>query len=421
MLYLKKYTLNFFMKKRNFIACFIFTCLSWSTYSCSFGQGTLEKIMQNKPKEFQYILQNKDKFPLEIIFTRIFRDKNNQASFENHTYFTENNLYFNPASLIKLPICALTLQKLHEIKNNNIDLSNKIVLEKGFPCQETALLNDSTPSIAQHIQKLLILSDNEGYNKLYEFLGQKYIKTELEKRNYRNTKIIRRFAECDTLQNRYSNPIKLYTKNNELSYEQGMIFNDNPFYPYQSSWKKPKISTPMNIFNKDYQNEISLEDAHNILMSILLPEGVDYEKRFKLSTYDYNFLWENLAKIPQEINLSKALNEQKYFPSYKKYLFYGRKKNAKIAPNIRIFNVVGWWGGVVSDCAYFVDFENKIEFFLSARIGLNSPEINEAVGYQKYSFPFMENLGKAVYEYEKEKLKEKSFLPDLNRYKKLFE
>ncbi len=402
----------------------ILLCIQFILTACSYAQTNIEKVMEKYPEVFKEIINNKEKFPLEIIFTRVIRDSLNQPMLENHTYSTYSNLYFNPASLVKLPVCALSLEKLHELKQPKVHANTRMGTGKEFECQTEVdakeIKLEYPPTIANYIEKLLSVSDNEGYTRLYEFLGQKYIKRKLEEKNYSKTKIIRRFTNCDTLQNRYTNPILFYNDMGELLYRQDMAFNNTPFYPTKTDWKMPEKPNPMNIFNPDYENEMSLKEAHNILIAIMLPESVDFQNRFKLSHQDYEILWKSMGNFPDEIK-SKSNEENKvFFPAYKKYLFYGRNKDATIQKNIRIFNVVGWWGGVVTDCAYIIDFENKIEFFVSAQIGINHNDIGESEAYQKYSFPFMQKLGQGLYEYEKSKLNEKKYLPNLHRYQKLW-
>jgi hypothetical protein len=392
--------------------------------SCSFAQTPIEKIL-NETEFLKEIKNNPQKFPLQIVFSRIQRDSLNFPHIETYTYFTDKNLYFNPASTIKLAICALSLEKLHEINKKNVHAHTRIGTGKNFDCQTEVKANEiklkNPPTIAKYIESLLLVSDNEGYTRLYEFLGQKYIQRKLKEKQYNHTKIIRRFTECDTLQNRYTNPIYFYNDAGELLHTQEMAFNNTPFYPPQTTWKTPEKATPMNIFNPDYENEMSLEDAHNILTAIMLPEAIPTTQRFKLSDSDYQLLWRGLGSFPHERKLTLPNTEKEYTTTHKKYLMYGRKKEVELNPNIRIFNIVGWWGGVVTDCAYIVDFDNKIEFLVSARIGINHNEISEGEAYQKYSFPFMEQLGQKLYEFEKSKLKEKRFLPNFDRLKKLWD
>jgi hypothetical protein len=82
-----------------------------------------------------------------------------------------------------------------------------------------------------------------------------------------------------------------------------------------------------------------------------------------------------------------------------------------------LFNKVGLAYGYVIDVAYVVDFEKRIEFFLSAVIDVNLNEIymDDNYAYDSLAFPFFAELGKAVYNYELNR--ERIYYPDLKRFK----
>ena len=58
--------------------------------------------------------------------------------------------------------------------------------------------------------------------------------------------------------------------------------------------------------------------------------------------------------------------------------------------------------GQLVDVAYIVDFDKKIEFFLSAAIYCNSDGIlnDDKYDYDTIGFPFMKQLGEVLYQYE---------------------
>ena len=76
------------------------------------------------------------------------------------------------------------------------------------------------------------------------------------------------------------------------------------------------------------------------------------------------------------------------------FYFWCRKRD--LPKNIRIFNKLGDAYGQMIDVAYVVDFEKRIEFFLSAIIYCNSDGIlnDDKYDYKTIGFPFMKNLGK---------------------------
>lgn len=82
-----------------------------------------------------------------------------------------------------------------------------------------------------------------------------------------------------------------------------------------------------------------------------------------------------------------------------------------------MFNKSGLTYGFMIDNAYIVDFKNGVEFFLSAVIQVNENEIynDNEYEYDEIGYPFMENLGKAFYDYELNRKREHS--PDLSKFR----
>ncbi len=122
--------------------------------------------------------------------------------------------------------------------------------------------------------------------------------------------------------------------------------------------------------------------------------------------------------MPYESEYPTYSNREHYIDSYKKYFYYGQDSAVIENKNIRIFNVVGESYGYTTDCAYIVDFENKIEFMISATYFL--VERNGVIdgtddSYNAYVMPFFKNLGQSVYQFELSR--KKKYLPDLLEFK----
>lgn len=116
--------------------------------------------------------------------------------------------------------------------------------------------------------------------------------------------------------------------------------------------------------------------------------------------------------MPRE-SKSPAYDTLNYRDTYVKFLYYGAEKG-KSEPDIRIFNKVGDAYGFLIDGAYFADFTNHIEFLLSAVIYCNSDEIfnDDKYDYEIIGLPFMKNLGRVIYEYERTRVRK--FKPSLS-------
>jgi hypothetical protein len=108
------------------------------------------------------------------------------------------------------------------------------------------------------------------------------------------------------------------------------------------------------------------------------------------------------------------------YDAYCKFLMYGEDKEP-IPSNIRIFNKVGDAYGYLIDNAYVVDFENKVEFLLSAVINTNTDGVynDNQYEYETLGFPFMKNIGQTVYQYELKR--RRKYQPDLSEFKLVYE
>ncbi len=69
----------------------------------------IRKLLRSKPEWFGPVLQNPGKYDVQIIYTRVDRDKDNQPRLTTHTWRADPKQYFYPASTVKLPAVLLAL------------------------------------------------------------------------------------------------------------------------------------------------------------------------------------------------------------------------------------------------------------------------------------------------------------------------
>ncbi len=412
------------MRRFLLILHFFLLCEKNTVAQSSASPPLLDSLMASQPAHFQRILSNPEQYEVQIIYSQINRGPANQATLTEYTYHLRPDRYYNPASLVKLPTAALALEKLNEIIVPGVNKFAPIAYDSSHACQTKTKvrfpLAQSYPCVAAFIEKMLLVSDNDAYSRLYEFLGQGYIQQKLKSKNYQQARIVRRFADCDSTENRYTNPVLFYNQDGKVIYQQEAAYHAQPYLPPLGIVKKGKsyLTDEWQVISKPkdytYSNYLSLHDIHQMLVSIMLPEGISKNQRFHLNPEDYRFLRKCLASYPREAYWTNYPPTKGYFDTYKKYLYYGRKSQ-QVNPHLRIFNIVGWWDGYLTDVAYFVDFEKKIEFFLSAVIYVNENQrFDYHFEYESIGFPFLKNLGKLIYDYEKNR--SRKFLPDLSDY-----
>jgi hypothetical protein len=376
------------------------------------------------------VLDKPDSFHYQLIYTRIDRDHRNRPHFHNF-YLHVNALdYFNPASTVKLPLSLLALEKIHKpgkLGGLGIDRSTPMLTDSAYSGQTTAWTDTSAtnglPSIAQYIRKIFLISDNDAYSRLYEFLGQDYINTRLHQLGYPDIRITRRFVPMNEDENRHTNPIR-FVKNGKTLYSQpaqnsDFVFDFSHSYFYGNAYydrHDSLIHAPMDFTR---HNNFPLEAAQKMLQTVLFPASVPATQRFDLSPDDYRFLYQYMSELPHE-SAHPRYDTTEFFDSYTKFWLF-KSGHTPIPSNIRIFNKPGWSYGFLTDIAYIVDFEHGMEFMLTGTIYTNSDGVlnDDKYDYDEIGYPFFKEIGNIIYQYEL--TRPRKYRPDLHDFRMTYD
>lgn len=388
--------------------------------ACSRPGSFVEKLMLDSGK-FKDVLANAGKHRLQIIYTQIDRDDQNKPHLTSHKFRVNANEYFYPASTIKLPMAALALEKINDKKITGFTAFSDMEIDSAYSGQ-TAVKTDASsasgkPSIGHFIKKLFLVSDNDAFNRLYEFVGQREANERMIAKGFHDVRITHRLGILlSPEENRCTNPMRFYQDGKKV-YEQDALCNDTeikasmPILLGKGHIQGEElVEQPMDFRNK---NAISLQTLHDVFVRIMFPENFVPAEKFNLTQADYQFLHEFMSKYPEESDIPDYGAE--YNDDYCKFLMFGGT-NQTIDRNIRIFNKIGLAYGFVIDMAYIIDFDKKIEFILGAVIYVNENEmLNDGVyEYESVGFPFMRDLGQLFYDYELNRTR--AFVPDLSRF-----
>lgn len=384
----------------------------------------IENLMKARPYWFGKVLKNPAKYEVQILYTQINRDKKNKPVYKDFSYRLNPRAYLNPASVVKLPLSLLAMEKMHQANLLDVNKFTRMGTKATYKCQKTVKANKPNdkayPCLARYVEQMMLVSDNNAYSRVFEYLGSQYIQQRLKQRGYPQMRIVRRFDdECDSVTNRYTNAVIFYNDQLEPIHYQPSRYDPFPFRFPLGKVKKGRgylhkgyiVRRPKDV---TYSNYISLKDVHQIMKTVMFPEAAAPPYRFDLPWQDYRFLQKSLGSYPREGVLTRY-DPKKKFDTHKKYLYYGRKKGAA-NPNIRIFNIVGWWAGYLIDSAYIVDFKNGVEFFLSAVIYTNKNQIIDyKFEYASDGFPFLARLGQTIYQHELRRAKTRK--PNLKQFR----
>lgn len=380
----------------------------------------IEKLMVDSGK-FENVLDEPEKYRLQIIYSQIDRDEENKASFKTYSYRLNEDEYFYPASTVKLPAAVLAIEKINDQLIRGFTPFSTMQIDSAYSGQ-TSVYEDSSshtgkPSIGNYIKKLFLVSDNDAYNRLYEFLGQRELNGRMIKRGFEDVRFTHRLSLPLTFEeNKHTNPMRFYF-GDTLVYEQEATYNKVDIKS-DTSIRMGKgymrdgalVNEPMDFSRK---NAISLQSLHTVMLKLMFPENFYPADRFSLNKIDYQFLYQFMSKYPQESDF--PYYGSLYPDGYVKFLMYGGTEEY-IDRNIRIYNKVGEAYGFLIDIAYIVDYEKQIEFILGAVIYVNDNEIfgDDNYEYETIGLPFMRDLGQVFYEYESSR--PRRHYPDLSKY-----
>jgi hypothetical protein len=414
-------------KIKTLFSVLIINCLMINLASAQ-SKNPIENILYNNPSLFKSVLDHPQKNEIQIIYTQINRDAKQKATFKTFSFNLDDQRYFYPASTIKLPAAIFALEKLNELKIDGLDKNISLKIEKSFG-EQTAVSADLSsqngkPSIANYIKKILLVSDNDAYNRIYEFVGRSEINQKLKKYGFNQTRIISRLSVGDGGENaKYTNPFDFLNDKGETIYKQLQAF-DAKEYPFQLNnykqgigYKDRNDSLVMQPFDFSKMNAFQLSNQHELMKKLFFPENYPKKNQFNLKADDYDFLYSFMSKYPTESTYPTYSAKDDY-ASYCKFLFYGADEKKPIDTNIRIFNKVGDAYGYTIDNIYFIDYENKVEFILSAVIQSNEDGIynDNKYEYTTVCLPFLRHLGEKVYDFELNRTKK--YEPNLTKYLK---
>jgi hypothetical protein len=376
----------------------------------------LENLLRtNGSPLLKMVLDHPDSFQYQVIYTRIDRKSGKKPTFTDFFLNVDRNRYFNPASTVKLPTALAALEKIHELKEYGIDKYTAMITDSSWSGQEyvgtDTTAESGLPSIAQYIKRIFLISDNDAYNRLYEFAGQQDLNERLNRKGYTDVRITRRFVPMSEEENRHTNAIR-FMKNDRVVYLQQPAYSHFQFDFSKKilmgkghfNWKDSLIMEPMDFTT---HNNLPLEDLHLMIRSVMFPESVPESRRFLLDREDMDFLHHYMSALPSS-SVHPTYDTTEYFDSYAKFFFKSGRQ--KIPVGMRIFNKPGWSYGFLTDAAYVQDEVNGIDFLLSAVIYVNSDGIlnDNKYEYEQIGYPFFHDLFQVIYDYEKsQKLKVK--------------
>ncbi len=397
------------------VLSFLIIALSFSMLSCT--QPTpLEQALIDAEFKVKKVLDLADEHEVQIRYTQIKRRENNLPEFTTYSLFEDSKTYFYPASTAKLPVAALALQRIRDLQAEGVAIDRNTPFHIRDRNNHPIALEDSTAlsgtlSIAHLIKKIFLVSDNDAYNYLFDFLGTDYINSQLRDKGLKETSIHHKF---------------LFGADNNTTWEYYFLHEQDTLYKQQSIHAKELISNGNlkkmikgagyldgnELVNEPFdfskKNRISIQDLEGILKRIVFPEIFDSDERFDLLEEDYEFLQYWMSRNTLESNDPDYSSDPDLYDSYVKFFIYGDQKGT-MTDEVRIFNKVGDAYGTLTETAYIQDRASAIEFLLTATVHVNENQIfnDNIYEYDSIGFPFIAGLGRAILNYERNGVNQK--------------
>lgn len=394
--------------------------LRFSSYS------TLDHLLQQDTL-LHRVRDSFSKYESQIIYTQIDRDKNNKPHFKSFSWDNKPTYYFYPASMVKMPAALLAAEKINHLSKYypQLNVYSPVRYEAGHTPQSSfsydSLSSNHQASLAQFIKRIFIVSDNEAFNRTYEFIGQAELNKQLRSHGYLHTHIIHRLdvPDFNYETNKYTNPLT-FAEEDRMIYSQKEQYNPEDIrVTGLQSLKKgvAYISNDRQInepFDFSLKNYFALQDMSDMIQSIMFPGSVSSIRPFDLSPDQLEYIRLCMSKLPRESR--QPVYDSTHYDGYCKFFMFGDTKTA-IPDQIRIFNKVGWAYGYLTDAAYIVDFKNKIEFILAATINTNTDGIfnDGKYEYETIGLPYLSKLGRMIYNHELQR--KRNHTPDLKEFK----
>ncbi|RNL90771.1 hypothetical protein ED312_06270 [Sinomicrobium pectinilyticum] len=348
----------------------------------------LETVLSSDLPKIRKVMDDPDAHGVQVVFSRITYDSAGKPVFKDFFYHADDSIYFYPASTVKFPMAILALERVKEKKWMN--RNTRFYLEE----------DTVETTVGEEVKKIFAVSDNEAFNRLFEFLGTDYVNQKMEDKGLMPFRLSHRLSVEDAA-NIATRPIVAY-KNDTTMVQLFSSYNKVPDTLKLKETFKGKgymkdsvlVEEPMDFSMKNYY---PVKTLHNTMKRLIFPEVYPEEQRFDLREDDRKFLLAAMKATPAQAGYDAG----EYPDSFDRFFLYGDTITT-IPEHLEIYNKVGYAYGTLTDCAYIKDKESGVEFILTATVLVNENGIfNDGVyDYEKTGLPFLAELGRQIYKNE---------------------
>jgi hypothetical protein len=350
--------------------------------------GHIHTALQRMRVDFAEVIDAPEKFRLQIAYSYPTHRGWQHESYRRNAEWTA------PASTVKLPMAMFALHRLAQLK-----LPRRTQLRIIAPPVCAAQANELAQfeAIEQTLKRMLIVSDNGAYNRLYEFVGGDRVPSLLRRFGFPNAKLQARLGACTPADNMLGHGVQLADASGALIWEDRVTPSIVVLAP-DPGGVSTQVGNAYLDFNeqlinapKDFQysNHWTIADMHTLLLAIA---GAQPHPLWDaLSADDQAFLRQTLRTLPREAGFDST----EYPDAWGKFLVHGDQKTA-LPEGLRISNKIGEAYGFLLDSAWLQ--RGPQQCVLSAVIYVNSDGVlnDDKYEYDSIGVPFLAQLGRQL-------------------------
>ncbi len=358
-------------------------CLSLILTGCT-EQGPILRALSSESSAIQRVMTNLPAHEVQILFTEILQSEGGDLTMVHDEFQVRDGIYHYPASTVKFPVALLALEKLGE--DDRLGRYTRFQLRS----------EDTGSSFTNELIELFVVSDNQAFNRIFEFLGKDEINSRLRSKDL-EARISHRLSTPDS--------DLLETQAISFSSPEGkVIVGPIPNMPievlaleelskgvayYEDGERIEKA------FDFSEKNYLPLRSLHGVMLRLVLPDQFPDSQRFRLSDSDRQFVLNTMQTFPREAGYDGV-----EFPDgFAKFLVLG-DTTIEAPDRFDIYNKSGWAYGYLTDVAYIVDHESNRQFVITASIHVNANRTfnDDNYEYEEIGVPFLAELGRQLIE-----------------------
>jgi hypothetical protein len=406
-----------------FVALFLAT-VCWTTpsvaedFEARFGPGWLAAALRSTPERFGDALARPAERRTQVRVAVVVDGGPDGRPRWLVDTFRPDAEYFYPASAVKLAAAAAALAEMRAARAagaSSFGRDTPLVFE-ALPGISGAYARDPTAAdgrvtLAWEVRKALVVSDNEAYNRLFEFAGHRAVNERLWRAGLPTARITHRFNVVRTPdQNRRSPAVRAVLegrgRRGGAPFERPALLSDLVVPPldqggldvgnaYIEPGGSARIEGPMSFREKC---AMSLADLQRLLAAIVSPTlevGIDRDA-LGLDEAERSFLRATLGEAPGALSPSRwggpEFAEARFRPT-----LAGVQK-VRPRPDLEVRGKAGRAYGFHVENAWYRDRRTGRAFFLAAAVYANEDGVlnDGRYEYGRVSEPFFTALGERV-------------------------